>query len=40
LVAAMSLFAAWAYLSMMVLDWRGKLIDELEAPGALPESEA
>ena len=40
LVAAMSLFAAWAYLSMIILDWRGKLIDELEAPGSLPESEA
>lgn len=34
-VVAMSAFAAVAYLSMIVLDWRGRLISGVEAPGAL-----
>ena len=34
-VAAMSAFGAFAYLAMIYLDFRGKLVDELEAPGAL-----
>lgn len=38
-VLIMSVFGAWAYFSMIVLDWRGKLIDELVAPGAMPEVE-
>ena len=33
-VLVMSVFGAWAYISMIILDWRGKLIDELSAPGA------
>ncbi|MFN3147452.1 MAG: TRAP transporter small permease [Paracoccaceae bacterium] len=36
-VLVMSVFGAWAYLSMIVLDWQGKLANDLEAPGALPE---
>ncbi len=32
-VLVMSAFGLWAYLSMIVLDWRGQLIDELAAPG-------
>ena len=31
----MSAFAVLAYAWMIVLDWRGKLVDEAEAPGAL-----
>ena len=38
-VLIMSVFGAWAYFSMIVLDWRGKLIDELVAHGAMPEVE-
>lgn len=34
-VLVMSVFGLWAYLSMIILDWRGKLIEENEAPGAL-----
>ncbi|MEM6634581.1 MAG: TRAP transporter small permease [Pseudomonadota bacterium] len=37
-VLAMSVFGAWAYLTMIILDWRDQLIDELQAPGAMPES--
>ena len=37
-VLVMSVFGAWAYISMIVMDWRGQLIDELAAPGTL-ESE-
>lgn len=37
-VLVMSVFGAWAYVSMIVMDWRGRLIDELAAPGTL-ESE-
>jgi len=37
-VLVMSAFGLWAYLSMIVLDWRDQLIDELEAPGASPAS--
>ena len=33
-VLVMSFFGAWAYISMIVLDWRDKLIDEQGAPGA------
>ncbi len=32
-VLVMSFFGAWAYISMIVLDWRGQLIDDLSAPG-------
>lgn len=35
LVLVMSAFVAIAYVQMILLDWRGKLIDELEAPGAI-----
>ena len=38
-IAAMSVFGALAYLWMIVLDWRGDLVDELEAPGALARIE-
>ncbi|MEM8870139.1 MAG: TRAP transporter small permease [Pseudomonadota bacterium] len=34
-VLVMSAFGGWAYLTMIWLDWRGKLIDDVEAPGAL-----
>ncbi len=34
-VLVMSVFAALAYIQMIILDWQGKLVDELEAPGAL-----
>ncbi len=34
-VGAMSTFAVLAYAWMIVLDWRGKLRDEIEAPGAI-----
>jgi TRAP-type C4-dicarboxylate transport system permease small subunit len=37
-VLVMSAFVALAYIQMIVLDWRGKLIDELEAPGAMAPS--
>lgn len=36
LVFVTSIFAAYAYLSMIYLDWTGQLIDETEAPGSLP----
>lgn len=38
-VLVMSVFGAWAYLSMIIIDWRDNLVDELAAPGALPEVE-
>lgn len=38
-VLVTSIFAAWAYFSMMVLDWQNKLEYETEAPGALPPLE-
>lgn len=38
-VLVMSVFGAWAYISMIVLDWQDRLIDELAAPGAMPEAE-
>ncbi len=34
-VLVMSAFGFWAYLSMIVMDWRGLLVDELAAPGTL-----
>lgn len=34
-VLVMSAFVAVAYIQMILLDWQGKLIDELEAPGAI-----
>lgn len=37
-VLVMSVFGAWAYLTMIYLDWKDQLINELRAPGALPES--
>ena len=39
-VLVMSVFGAWAYVSMMVLDWQGRLVDEQAAPGALHEGTA
>lgn len=39
-VAAMSAFAILAYAWMIVLDWRGRLTDEYEAPGALTPIES
>ncbi len=32
-VLVMSFFGIWAYASMIVLDWRDQLIDDLSAPG-------
>ena len=40
LVFVTSIFAAFAYLSMIVLDWQDKLLDEVEAPGSLPRQAA
>lgn len=37
-VLVMSVFGFWAYASMIVLDWRGQLIDELRAPGSMTKS--
>lgn len=37
-VLVMSVFGAWAYITMIVLDWRDQLVNELQAPGAMPES--
>lgn len=34
-VLVMSIFGAWAYISMIIFDWQGRLIDALEAPGAM-----
>ncbi len=34
-VLVMSAFVAISYLQMIVLDWQGKLINELEAPGTI-----
>lgn len=36
-VLVMSVFGAWAYLSMIIYDWQGRLENDLEAPGAMPE---
>ncbi|MBD3678476.1 MAG: TRAP transporter small permease [Rhodobacteraceae bacterium] len=38
-VGAMSAFGMIAYITMIYLDWRDRLIDELEAPGAIPNLE-
>lgn len=38
-IAAMSVFGMLAYIWMIILDWRGQLIDEIEAPGALARLE-
>lgn len=38
-IAAMSVLASLAYLSMIWLDWTGRLVDEIEAPGAVPRLE-
>lgn len=35
LILLMSVFGVWAYASMLVYDWRGKLVDESEAPGSI-----
>ncbi|RMD92462.1 MAG: TRAP transporter small permease [Alphaproteobacteria bacterium] len=35
-VLVMSAFGLWAYLSMIILDWQDRLIDESTAPGAMP----
>lgn len=37
-VLVMSVFGALAYISMIYYDWTGQLVDEAEAPGALPGS--
>ncbi|MEO0989928.1 MAG: TRAP transporter small permease [Pseudomonadota bacterium] len=37
-VLVISAFGAIAYLSMIWYDWTGQLVDEAEAPGALPRS--
>ena len=37
-VLVISVFGAFAYLSMIWYDWTGQLVDEAEAPGALPRS--
>lgn len=34
-VLVMSFFGLWAYLSMIVMDWRGQLVDDLAAPGTV-----
>jgi len=39
-VLVMSAFVALAYVQMIVLDWQGKLIDELAAPGTMSPGEA
>ena len=39
-VLVMSVFGAWAYVSMIVLDWQGRLVAESAAPGALSEEAA
>lgn len=39
-VLVMSAFVVLAYLQMIILDWQGKLINELEAPGAIAPSVA
>jgi TRAP-type C4-dicarboxylate transport system permease small subunit len=39
-IAAMSAFAALAYLYMIWLDWTGQLVGENEAPGALARLES
>ena len=38
-VLVMSVFGAWAYLTMIWLDWQGRLLHELEAPGAMRETD-
>lgn len=35
-VLVMSVFGLWAYASMIVYDWQGRLIGDEEAPGAMP----
>ncbi len=35
LILIMSLFGIWAYASMLVYDWKDRLIDENEAPGSI-----
>lgn len=37
LILVMALFSIWAYVSMLVHDWKGELIDENEAPGAVKD---
>jgi TRAP-type C4-dicarboxylate transport system permease small subunit len=39
-VLVMSVFGAWAYVSMIIYDWQGRLLDEAEAPGALSSAQA
>ncbi len=34
-VLVMSFFGLWAYLSMIIMDWRGQLVDDLAAPGTV-----
>ena len=38
-VLVMSFFGAWAYISMILLDWRGQLIDDISAPGTAFDSD-
>lgn len=40
IVLVMCVFSLWAYVSMLILDWQGRLVDENEAPGALPPADA
>lgn len=35
LILVMAAFGAWAYLSMLIYDWRNQLVDENEAPESL-----
>lgn len=39
-VLVMSAFVALAYIQMIILDWQGKLIDELAAPGTMSPGQA
>jgi len=38
LILVMSIFGAYAYASMIVHDWRGRLIGETAAPGSMEEN--
>ena len=40
MVLVMSVFGVWAYFSMIVYDWQGRLKDNLEAPGSMPRDAA
>lgn len=40
IVLITSVVGAWAYITMIVYDWQGRLIDEVEAPGAMRRNPA